>query len=157
MKEITVQRDQYRISTDKSLLDAALIHGFLSERSYWAQGRPLEIVRRSIEHSLCFGLYAGDGQIGFARVVTDYSTFAWLCDVFVLEGYRGRGLSKWLVETVVAHPGLAGVRRILLATRDAHGLYARYGGFVPLQRAEWWMQRVAQDAQQAPDRARLPD
>jgi GNAT superfamily N-acetyltransferase len=99
--------------------------------SYWAAGRPLGVVRRAVESSLCFGLYAGGQQVGFARVVTDRATFAWLYDVFVLEGYRGRGLGKWLVECVVAHPALQGLRRLLLATRDAHGLYERYG-FRPL-------------------------
>jgi GNAT superfamily N-acetyltransferase len=99
------------------------------------------VVQRSIEHSLCFGVYAGGEQAGFARVVTDYATFAWLCDVFILEAYRGRGLSKWLVETIVAYPDLAGLRRFLLATRDAHSLYQHYGGFTPLQAPDRWLER----------------
>jgi GNAT superfamily N-acetyltransferase len=119
-----------------------MIHEYLSERSYWALGRPLEIVRRSIENSLCFGVYEGDRQVGFARVVTDYATFAWLCDVFVLESYRGQGLGKWLIETVAVHPALQSLRLFLLATSDAHELYQRYGGFEVLTHPEKWMVRV---------------
>ena len=95
--------------------------------SYWAQGRSFEAVQKSVEHSLCFGVYAGRQQVGFARVVTDYATFAWLCDVFILESHRGKGLGKRLIECVVAHPELQSVR-FMLATRDAHELYRRYGG-----------------------------
>jgi GNAT superfamily N-acetyltransferase len=113
------------------LLDLPLIHSFLENRSYWAAGVPLEVVRRSVEGSLCFGLYEKGRQIGFARVVTDRATFAYLGDVFVLELYRGRGLSKWLLECAVGHPALQGLRRFLLVTRDAHGLYERFG-FAPL-------------------------
>ena len=134
-------RDDYTISTDRARLDLAVIHDYLSQRSYWAQGRPLDLVRRSIDHSLCFGLYAGDQQAGFARVVTDYTTFAWLCDVFILEAHRGRGLGKWLIETIVAHPDLHNLRNFLLATRDAHGLYHLYGGFQPLPKPDKWMIR----------------
>jgi GNAT superfamily N-acetyltransferase len=125
-----------------------VIQAFLSQRAYWARGRALETVRRSIENSLCFGVYDGDQQVGFARVVTDYATFAWVCDVFILETHRGRGLSKWLIETVVAHPDLRGLRRLLLATRDAHELYSRYGGFGPLSAPDRWMERV--DPAQSP-------
>jgi GNAT superfamily N-acetyltransferase len=117
----------FLISTDPALLDVPLIHDFMANRSYWAFGRPLEVVRRSLANSLCFGLYEGERQVGFARVVTDRATFAWLCDVFVLEEYRGRGLSKWLIGCLVNHPDLQGLRRVLLGTRDAHGLYERYG------------------------------
>jgi GNAT superfamily N-acetyltransferase/uncharacterized damage-inducible protein DinB len=127
-----VARDgEFLISTDPALLDVPLIHDFLANRSYWATGRPLEVVRRAIENSLCLGVYERGRQVGFARVVTDRATFAWLCDVFVLEAYRGRGLSKWLLECVLGHPELQGLRRVLLGTRDAHGLYQRYG-FTPL-------------------------
>ena len=133
------RRGDYRISTDPSRLDLATIHGFLAGRSYWAAGRPAEVVRRSIENSLAFGLYRGDEQVGFARVITDYATFAWLADVFVLEAERGRGLGKWLVETVLAHPQLAGLRRWVLATKDAHELYRRFG-FAELLRPERWME-----------------
>src|SRR5439155_16247150 len=125
------RRGEFLVSTDPALLDVTLIHDFLSNRSYWATGRPLDVVRRSLDNSLCFGLYERRRQVGLARVVTDGATFAWLCDVFVLEAYRGRGLSKWLMECVLARPALAGGRRVLLGTRDAHGLYQRYG-FTPL-------------------------
>ena len=133
--------DGYTISTDKTRLDTGLIHDFLSEDSYWAQDRPYDVVERSIDHSLCFGVYAGTEQVGFARVVTDYVTFAWLCDVFIVESHRGRGLGKRLVETVVAHPDLDGIRLFSLATRDAHELYRRYAGFEPLEVPEKWMVR----------------
>lgn len=141
MSTFEVQRGGFVISTDKSRLNIPLIHAFLSGRAYWAIGRPLRVVQRSIEHSLCFGVYAGESQAGFARVVTDYATFAWLCDVFILDEHRGQGLGKWLVETIVAHPDLAGLRRFLLATRDAHSLYQRYAGFTPLQAPERWLER----------------
>jgi GNAT superfamily N-acetyltransferase/uncharacterized damage-inducible protein DinB len=125
------RRGDFLVSTDLALLDLPLIHDFLANRSYWAAGRPAEVVRRSLDDSLCFGLYERHRQVGLARVVTDRATFAWLCDVFVLEEYRGRGLSKWLLECVMAHPDLQGLRRFLLATLDAHGLYRRFG-FAPL-------------------------
>ena len=127
------------ISTDKALLDRAFIHGFLSERSYWAKDIPVETVNRSIEHSLCFGVYHAGKQIGFARVVTDCATFAWLADVFIDESQRAQGLGKKLVPVILAHPQLQGLRRFMLGTRDAHGLYARYG-FKPLQYVERFMQ-----------------
>ncbi len=135
------QRDGYTISTDVARLDVALIHDFLSNRSYWAQGRPRQVVEDAIAHSLCFGVYEGDAQVGFARVVTDYATFAWLCDVFILETHRGRGLGKWLIETVAAHPALQPPVLFLLGTRDAHELYRRYGGFEALGAPERWMSR----------------
>ena len=137
--------DEFTISTDKALLNIALIHEYLSQRSYWARGRTLEVVRKSIEQSLCFGLYRGDEQVGFARVVTDGATFAWLCDVFILETERGRGLGKRLVQTVDRYPELQGLRRVLLATKDAHDLYQRYGGFTNLQSPDRWMERLAPD------------
>jgi GNAT superfamily N-acetyltransferase len=134
----------YAISTDKTLLDVSLIHAYLSRSSYWATGRTLDAVVRSIEHSLCFGVFAADGgQVGFARVVTDHATFAWLCDVFVVEEHRARGLGRRLVEAVTSHPDLQDIRRILLATRDAHSLYAEHGGFAPLAHPERWMERLA--------------
>jgi GNAT superfamily N-acetyltransferase len=123
----TWRRDDYLISTDRTLLDVAAIHDFLTNHSYWAAGIPLEVVRRSLGGSLCFGLYDGTCQVGFARAVTDGATFAWLGDVFVLESHRGRGLSRWLLESVLAHPALQGLRRMLLATRDAHALYRHFG------------------------------
>lgn len=122
----------FTVSTDPARLDIALIHRYLAHDSYWARNIPLETVQRAIAHSLSFGLYAPDGrQAGFARVVTDKATFAWLCDVFVLPAYRGRGLSKWLMKVVWAHPQLQGLRRRLLATLDAHSLYEQFG-FAPL-------------------------
>ena len=142
--------DEFSISTDKTRLNIALIHEYLSQRSYWARGRSFDVVRKSIEHSLCFGLYRGDEQVGFARVVTDGATFAWLCDVFILESVRGRGLGKRLVQAVVDHPELQGLRRIMLATQDAHELYQRYGGFTNLQSPDRWMERFASDDTIAP-------
>jgi GNAT superfamily N-acetyltransferase len=121
------QRDGFSVSTDPARLDLSLIHDFLSSRSYWAAGIPLEIVRRSLENSLCFGVYQGQRQVGFARVVTDKATFAYLGDVFVLEDFRGRGLAKWLMEYIVGHPDLQGLRRFVLGTQDAHGLYEKFG------------------------------
>ncbi|HEX8217637.1 MAG TPA: GNAT family N-acetyltransferase [Chloroflexia bacterium] len=135
-------RDGYTISTDPQRLDLEVIHGFLANDSYWAQGRSVETIRRSIEHSLAFGVYEGERQVGFCRVITDYATFAWLADVFVVEAYRGRGLAVWLVETVISHPELQGLKRWLLATKDAHGLYAKYG-FEPLPEVDRWMTRLA--------------
>ncbi len=136
------RRDGYLISTDKTKLDLNIIYTFLTQSSYWAQNRPFEVMQKSIEHSLCFGVYAADGsQVGLARVVTDYATFAWLCDVFILESHRGHSLGKWLIETVVAYPDLQGFRNFLLATRDAHELYRRYGGFETLPTPEKWMKR----------------
>ena len=137
------RQEDFTISTDKTRLDVEAIHGFLSRSSYWAQGRPPEQVRTSIENSLCFGVYDGPDQVGFARVVTDYATFAWVCEGFVLESHRGRGLGKRLVEAVVTHPAIRDLRRVLLATRDAHGLYKEYGGFPAIERADRWMTRRA--------------
>ena len=134
------ERDGYVISTDKDKLDIGMIHIFLSETSYWAQRRALDVVSRSIENSLCFGVYKDGRQVGLARVVTDCATFAWLCDVFILDAHRGRGLGKWLVESVIAHPDLQGVL-FFLGTRDAHDLYRRYGGFRSVEGSERWMFR----------------
>ncbi len=142
MHTVEDQRNGYTLSTDPARLDISAIHDYLSQRSYWAQGRSRQVVERSITNSLCFGIYAPDGsQVGFARVVTDYATFAWLCDVFILENARGLGLSKWLVQAVTAHPDLQGLRNFVLATRDAHELYRRYGGFESFQSPERWMAR----------------
>ena len=135
----------FEISTDKQRLCVDTIQEFLSSESYWANTRTVEQTRRAIENSLCFGMYDGDRQIGFARVVSDLATFAYIGDVFVLKEYRGQGLSKWLMETIVEHRDLQGLRRWLLATKDAHGLYAQYG-FAPLRFPERWMERAAPDA-----------
>jgi GNAT superfamily N-acetyltransferase len=137
------QSDSYRISTDKALLHLDVIHGYLSGQSYWAAGRSLETVKRSVENSLCFGVYDAAGrQAGFARVITDFATFGWLCDVFILEEHKGKGLGKRLVQEIVSCPELQPLKRMQLATRDAHGLYRRYGGFNPLAHPEWWMERM---------------
>ena len=135
------RRGEYVISTDPSMLDLDAVHGFL-QRSYWAAQRPLETVKRSVEGSLNFGLYQAkeQRQVGFARVVTDFATFAWLCDVFIDEAHRGHGLGVWLVETVVEHPELRCMRLWMLGTRDAHGLYEKIG-FTPLGAPEKWMQK----------------
>ncbi len=131
---------EYTISTDKSQLDILLIQQFLSQESYWAQNVPVEIVQRSIENSLCFGVYLQDQQVGFARVITDQATFAYLSDVFILPEHRGKGLSKKLIETISNWPSLQGLRRWVLATRDAHTLYEQFG-FTALDKPEIFMQR----------------
>ncbi len=120
------QRGAYLISTDKARLDFAVIHGFL-RRSYWAEGIPFDLVSRAIDHSLNFGIYHNGQQVGFARVVTDYATFGYLADVFVLEEHQGQGLGKWLMEVIMSHADLQGFRRWSLATRDAHELYRQFG------------------------------
>lgn len=118
----------FTISTDKSLLDIVTIHDYLSNRSYWAKGRSLETVKRSIENCLCFGVYDSSGKlIGFARVLTDYAVFAYLMDVFILEEYRNQGLAKELMKSIMTHPGLQGLQRFMLATNDAHKLYEQFG------------------------------
>jgi GNAT superfamily N-acetyltransferase len=144
------RRDDYVISTDRARLDLNVIHDYLSNSSYWAVGRKLETVKRAVENSLSFGLYERERQIGFARVVTDYATFAWLADVFVLEPYQGRGLGTWLVEVILAHPELQGFRRWTLATKDAHEVYRRFG-FSELKRPERWMERRDPNTQESPD------
>ncbi|MGO8765928.1 MAG: GNAT family N-acetyltransferase [Limisphaerales bacterium] len=118
------------VSTDPAKLDVGAVHAFLG-RSYWAEAIPLEVVERSMRHSLCFGLFDGSAQIGFARVISDYTTFAYLADVYVLEDYRGRGLGKWLIRCVMAHPQLQDLRRFVLVTRDAHELYRPFGFETP--------------------------
>jgi GNAT superfamily N-acetyltransferase len=144
------KRGEFSISTDPKQLDITLIHKYLSTDSYWAQGRTVDTIERSIENSLNFGLYKGEQQIGFARVVTDFATFAWLADVFVLDAYRGRGLGKWLVEVILSHPDLQRFRRWVLATKDAHELYRQFG-FIELKRPERWMERPDPQMQEAPD------
>jgi GNAT superfamily N-acetyltransferase len=129
-----------RISTDQRDLDVPLIHRFLSESSYWARGVPLETVKTSLANSLCFGGYLGNSQAAFARVISDFATFANLVDVFVLPEYRGRGYGRQLMAEVMAHPKLQGLRRFTLATRDSHGLYAKFG-FEPLSNPEIFMQK----------------
>ena len=127
MKIYEVIKNDFIISTDKFKIDIAAVHNYLCNESYWAKNIPVDIVKKSIDGSFCFGLYHKNKQVGFARVITDQATFAYLADVFIIEQYRGKGLSKWLLEEVMHHPDLQGLRRWLLATRDAHGLYAKYG------------------------------
>ncbi len=135
---MNVQKGTYSISTDSKRLNIPYIHAYLSKQSYWAKGIPLETVQKSIAGSVSFGVYDDLNQIGFARVVTDKATFAYLADVFIDEKHRGLGLSKWLMETIMAHPDLQGLRRFMLATRDAHTLYEQYG-FALLTFPERWM------------------
>lgn len=138
------------ISTDPSRLDLDAICGFLA-RSYWAADRPRDVIERSLRASLVFGIYEGKRQVGLARVVSDFATFAWVCDVFVDESYRGQGIGKWLMATILAHPELKNVRRQLLVTRDAHGLYRQFG-FVELNEPQRWMEHLTpylEPAQQA--------
>ena len=140
-----ITRGEFQISTDRSKLDIEAIQQFLAEESYWAKTRTGEQTQTAIDHSICFGLYHGDQQIGFARVVTDKATFAYLGDVYVLKEFRGRGLSKWLMDIIISYPELQGLRRWLLATRDAHGLYEQFD-FAALRFPERWMERTAADA-----------
>jgi N-acetylglutamate synthase-like GNAT family acetyltransferase len=135
---MNLKKGKYSIVTDKSKMDIKMIHGFLSH-SYWAENIPIETVQRSIEGSLCFGVFDGEKQIGFARLITDRATFAYLADVFILEAYRGLGLCKWMMEAIMTYAELHGMRRVMLATRDAHGLYAQFG-FTPLNNVDRWMQ-----------------
>ncbi len=146
------RHDNFLISTDPSRLDARAIQAYL-DRSYWAAGIPIEVVERAIRGSLCFGLYEDDRQIGFARVVTDRATFAYLADVYVLESYRGRGLSKWMMRVIMAHPDLQGLRRFSLVTKDAHGLYAQFG-FTPLAQPDRHMEIARPDIYRADRQAR---
>ena len=145
---IECTRDGFTISTDKARLDVPAIHDFLAHFSYWARNVPLSTVQKSIENSLCFGIYDGNKQVGFARVITDYAVFAYLADVFILEAYRGRGLAKWLITCIVSYPELQNLRRWMLATKDAHGLYAQYG-FNPLSKPERFMEASQPAAQES--------
>lgn len=139
------QNGEYVISTDRARLQIEAIHRFLSEESYWAKERTKEQTERAVKNSLPFGVYKGENQIGFARVVTDYATFAYLGDVYILESFRGLGLSKWLMETIVGHPELQGLRRWILATKDAHTLYGKFE-FAALRFPERWMEKTAPNA-----------
>ena len=142
------QRGEYSISTDPARIDLDVVYEFLTN-CYWAKGIPRDVVARSIEHSLCFGIYHGSGeQVGFARVISDFATIAYLGDVFVLEAHRGQGLSKWLMECIMQHPALQGLRRWILLTRDAHGLYSQFG-FTPLKSAELYLELHRPDVYQA--------
>jgi GNAT superfamily N-acetyltransferase len=137
------RKARFLISTDRTRLDLDLIHGFLTE-CYWARGIPREIVARSIENSLCFGVYDEGKQIGFARVISDCATYAYIGDVFVLESHRGKGIGKWLMECIMRHSSLQNLRRWSLVTEDAHGLYAQFG-FTPLRSPERYMEVLDAD------------
>jgi GNAT superfamily N-acetyltransferase len=132
------QKNGFVVSTNRERLDIELIHNFLTN-CYWAKGIPRETVARSIENSLCFGVYAQQKQIGFARVISDFATYAYIGDVFVLESHRGHGLGKWIMECIMRHPRLQGLRRWSLVTRDGHGLYAQFG-FTPLKNPAGYME-----------------
>lgn len=135
---LEIQHDRFAISTNPERLDMDTICDFL-KRSYWANTRPRERTERALQNSLVFGLYEGDKQIGVARVISDYSIFAYLCDVFIHEEYRAHGLGKWLLQTILEHPDLKDVRRWVLVTNDAHGLYKQFG-FTSIEDPEHWMQ-----------------
>jgi GNAT superfamily N-acetyltransferase len=132
------------LSTDPARLERAMIHEYLGVHSYWAKGVPRDVVDRAIDHSLCFGVYRGDAQVAFARVVTDRATFAYLADVFVAPTAQGEGVGKWMIASIMHHPDLQGLRRFLLATRDAHSLYARFG-FAPLSNPSRFLERFDPD------------
>ncbi|MBI5298141.1 MAG: GNAT family N-acetyltransferase [Chloroflexi bacterium] len=138
-KNYEVRRDNFLISTDPARLDVEAVVDMLT-RAYWAKGRPRERTERALQNSLTFGVYDGDRQIGLARVVSDYAIFAYLCDVLIHEEYRGQGLGKWLMQTILEHPDLRSMRRWTLATADAHGLYRQYG-FDTLAEPAKWMER----------------
>ena len=140
MQIISEQKGEFLITTDKSKLDLNVIHNFLANESYWSKNIPFEIVKTATENSLNFGLFFKDNQIGYARVVTDFATTAYLADVFVLKEFRGNGLSKWLMEIIMSHPELQGLRRWILATKDAHGLYKQFG-WKSIANPERWMEK----------------
>ena len=132
------QRGDFLLSFDKDRLQVDTVEDFISRRSYWAQGRPRDVIERSIQHSICLGIYSQGAQVAFARLVTDQATFAWLCDVFVDEAQRGQGLGKWIVEAACRYADAQGLKRTVLATRDAQGLYTQYGGFHSLDPQKWF-------------------
>lgn len=138
---IEYHQGKFSILTDRKQLNINFIHDYLCNQSYWAQGRSREVVEKSIRNSLCFGVFEGERQVGFARIVSDYITFAWLCDVFIAKSHRGQGLGKWLIKSVISHPDVESVKFILLATSDAHELYRKYGDFDSLQSIDKWMVR----------------
>jgi GNAT superfamily N-acetyltransferase len=142
------QRDGFSMSTDPARLDLDAVYAYLSA-SYWARGISRDVFERSVRNALCFGIYDGARQVGFARVVTDFATVAYVGDVFVLEAWRGRGLSRWLMEVMTSHPELQGFRRWILLTRDAHGLYEKFG-FTPLGSPDRWMEKWAPDIYKVP-------
>jgi GNAT superfamily N-acetyltransferase len=139
MNDNAFYKKGYEISTDKQKLNVDLIFEYLDKQSYWGKGMPEEKLRIALENSICFGVYKNSAQVGLARVITDKATFAYLCDVFILEEHRGIGLSKWLMQTILSHQDLQGLRRWSLATADAHGLYSQFG-FSVINNPDNWMQ-----------------
>jgi GNAT superfamily N-acetyltransferase len=139
MKDLIFYKDEFCISTEKAILDLEAIHQFLSTQAYWSLNIPFDRVEKAAGHSLNFGLYFKGRQVGYARIISDYATIAYLADVFVLPGFRGRGLSKWLMQTVREHPCLQGLRRWILLTGDAHGLYKQFG-WAAIASPEKWME-----------------
>ncbi len=139
MKDITLQKGDYSITTDKTKLDLEVIHHFLSTQAYWSKNMPFEKVKQGVENSLNFGLFFKEQQIGYARIISDFSTIAYLGDVFVLPEYRGKGLSKWLMHEIMTHPNLQGLRRWILLTGDAHGLYKQFG-WTEITNPDKWME-----------------
>ena len=137
---MTIIKGEFSVSTDRDRLDLVFIHGFLSQESYWVRNISFEKVKKAADHSLNFGLYHQDRQIGYARIITDYSRVAYLADVFIIPGYRGQGLSKWLMEQIMGYPDLQGLRRWILHTSDAHGLYKQFG-WTPATKPETYMER----------------
>jgi GNAT superfamily N-acetyltransferase len=140
------RRGEFTVSTDRKLIDLDVVHDFLT-KCYWAKGISRDVVARSIENSLCFGVYSEGRQVGFARVISDYATYAYIGDVFLLDSFRGRGLGKWLMECIMQHPRLQGLRRWSLVTQDAHGLYSKLG-FEPLKKPQNYMELHRPDVYQ---------
>jgi ribosomal protein S18 acetylase RimI-like enzyme len=150
----TARKGQFRITTDPRRMDVGAVHAALSRTPLsWARGIPRRVVAKSIRNSLCFGVFDGSEQIGFARVVTDSSTYAYLCDVYILESHQGRGLGKWLISVVMKHPSLQGLRRFQLVTRNAHGLYTRFG-FTPVEGSKYHMEIFRPGLYVKPDKRR---
>lgn len=137
MKHLTLEKNGFVLSTNPNKLDVDAIHHFLATKAYWCLNIPKETVQKSIENALCFGIYDGNQQIGFARVISDFATIGYLGDVYILEDYRGKGLSKWLMETIMSHPELQGLRRWILLTGDAHGLYEQFGWHAIADPSKW--------------------
>lgn len=137
-----VRDDGYILSSDPARLDVDYVHRYISEEAYWARGRERSVMETAIAHSLCFGLYRENAQVGFARVVTDFAVFGDICDLFVDPSHRGKALGKWLLQGILNSPEIAPVRRLLLVTRDAHGLYIEYGGFAPVDPPQNWLMRL---------------
>lgn len=144
MDDITITRDEYTITTDRSKIDIHAVHDFLCHEAYWSRGIPFDKVKTSVENSLNFAILHGDKLVGYARIISDYATIAYLGDVFILPEYRGRGLSRWMMEQVMSHPALQGLRRWILGTRDAHGLYEKFG-WTPIAKPDRFMERFDPD------------